>query len=567
MQKYVNEQTQFIHHELTIHLDALGKPTQTPDSVFGVSIVGDFAFAHLMLALELDRQLNQTSGSKHNYDEWIEGLLQRDASGTTFAQLFAMQTRYLKAHGPNPPSSPLSQTSNKIYAAMSDIRKFYDPATETIANNRPPNYLAVALITGTLAWKNGYETDKAMLLRLLDKCVAHLKGSGQYLSDDNQFERARYDRYGLEFNMFVYRAAKLLEAKQIVEELKPFVVFSGNLWWNLLHPEAGYAFQYGRSLQNTWDDSMEQAAFFLENPEVAPAPPEQLAAVVVQVWDHYLEHQYNGQNHLNRMLDPGRGTYSYAGRNRIWGYTIGTFSKALLCFATLKKQVEKGDLKQVPSKPVNPKSTSWIPFRSTGKPAGVWIVKQGRNRCMIPFTDGLSSKPSTDYLPAPYGLKGFSWPVSISKGFLVPEILTSQGDRYCLYGRPDSLVVGKNQKELLAYWNALRIVEGSPNTIKVAARYLLKGKNLKVEFQAESSLENLVEITLSAWTTSAAKQLSKNSVAVGEEQIFFSTPIAFELASSNENGAFSALKDKLKASLKLQAPSATTRIGYEVKFK
>jgi hypothetical protein len=128
-------------------------------------------------------------------------------------------------------------------------------------------------------------------------------------------------------------------------------------------------------------------------------------------------------------------------------------------------------------------------------------------------------------------------------------------------------VVAKNQKEILAYWYALQPIEGSTNTIKVAARYSQKGKSIKVDFQAESDLGNLVEISLTTWTTAAAKKLSKNSAEVAEEQIIFSAPIAYNLAASDENGAFSALKEKLQASVKLNAPASATSIGYELKLK
>lgn len=568
LNEFLKKQIAFIHQELEVNLDGLNSPENTPDSLFGVSIKGDFAFAHMMVALELDRQLYAGSTSKYDTQKWIEGLLAQDANGTTFAQLFAMQTRYIQLHGPKPKTEALSQTSEKIFASMSDIRKFYSPESETVANNRPPNYLAVALLTGSLAYANGYEQDKDMLLRLLQKCIAQLRSSGNYLSDDNNNENARYDRYGMEFSLFLYEAAKLLDAKSELTELKPFVEFSGKLWWNLLHPETGCAFQYGRSLQNTWDDSMEQAAFFIENPEVAPAPAEQLAAIAIQVWKHYLKVQYNEKNHLNRMLDEGRGTYSYAGRNRIWGYTIGTFSKALKCFSTLQKETANGRLNFIQKLPEQKQQSTFTSYRTFGKPAGVWIVKTPNNRIMVPFTDGLGSKPISDYLSGIYGLEGFAWPVSLNEGFLVPEIQTTGGQKFILNGRPDSLIHIKNETEIKAVWKQMVSENGKEFLpCSISGTWTWKKGILSATFIVEQYSLEIESLKLQAWATNNITIKQGNQISSAGQTIKFSSPLMPEDVTENEKGAFATLNKKVVSISKPEANSKKLTIGFQVKIQ
>jgi|GEM_PF-1697325 len=568
LKQFVDDQTSFIHRELQTHLSGLNSPENTPDSLFGVSIKGDFAFTHLMLALELDRQVNAGKNSKHDYSKWIEGLLVKDADGTTFAQLFAMQTRHAQKFGLELKQQEPSQTSEKIFAAMSDIRKFYDPATETIVNNRPPNYFAVALFTGALAYANGYELDKPMLMRLLQKCISLLQASGNYLSDDNSNENARYDRYGMEYSIFLYQSAKLLDAEREMEELKPYVKYSGELWWTMLDPQKGFAFQYGRSLQNTWDDSMEQVGFFLENPELAPTSPAELAGVFVQAWQHYLQNQYNEQMHLNRMLDDGRGTYSYAGRNRIWGYTVGTFAKALRGFSTLKSVVESGKLTTIDSKPKKHNITTFIPYRTSGKPAGVWIVKNNQYRIMVPFTDGLGNKPNSDYLSGLYGVDGIGWPVSQSKGFLVPEIQTSQNQTFILSGRPDSLYVTKDDNEVIAIWNQLKHEAGNKQlACKITGRWKRKKTGVRANFKIENLPADAEQLSLNAWFNNEYSPKNSTSMSAKERSIQFSHPFTIESPTVNEKGAFCPLRQKVISVVKPKSGEKWLEIGYEITFK
>ncbi|RMG71778.1 MAG: hypothetical protein D6722_06325 [Bacteroidetes bacterium] len=422
--------------ELQASLDAIGEPEQMPAYLFGEPTGGGFSATGLPLALARYRLLTgATQLGPHDLRTWIDTRMQRAVGegGTTFAQLGVAEVLQYEAEGKSLLRTPWWQVQNQTYQdalrAFLQTRRSYDPdRTETWTNadigGRPNNYYGVALWLSVRATQLGLDAETALTDSLFARCLGLLEADGGWL-DDSKNGRGAFDRYHFEFIRFVYEAAGEAGRRDVQARLRPWVKASGRLWWDLVDPVTGLAVHYGRSRMNAWGDAAELAAFFASHPDLAPAPPEQVAVVFVRAWNHFFTAQYDTTRHLVRMLDFGRGTNGYAGRDRIWGYSIGTLGKMARAGHILLTALRQRGIPSFPVLMDKGNVSRYQAFRAGNPQFGVYVLSEGPFlHTVIPLAgQGFSS----EYLPVPYNLPGIELPVAVEGPLLTPWLTLANG--------------------------------------------------------------------------------------------------------------------------------------------
>jgi hypothetical protein len=96
-------------------------------------------------------------------------------------------------------------------------------------------------------------------------------------------------------------------------------------------------------------------------------------------------------------------------------------------------------------------------FRKGDRPAGAWLVRQGRMRFALPITTGV--RPGiADYLPAPHGLAGFAAPVEQVVPALTPYLELEDGRVIVAGDGADEIVPAADGNSLRLVWKRWALV-------------------------------------------------------------------------------------------------------------
>jgi hypothetical protein len=208
-------------------------------------------------------------------------------------------------------------------------------------------------------------------------------------------------------------------------------------------------------------DTPEIAGFLATHAEFRPAPLADIAALYYQAWN-YLQHDYRTDTHMLNLFAYGRGNYSYISRDREWQQTTGFFGKLANSHTPLMQALEKEGITAIPVVPTLKPVARFEWFRrSPERSAGVWVVREGSLRFALPITTG--PKPGiSDYLPAPYSLRGFAAPVEQIYPVLTPQIELADGRVVVATDGADAIEPGADGRSLRVRWNKWAVV-GTPS--------------------------------------------------------------------------------------------------------
>ena len=355
-----------------------------------------------------------------------------DSGEVTFSQLNILKSlQFWREIDPN-----RSRESSILLSKVGDVRRMYDPILKKVLQGRPTNYLAVAAQIATLAREQKFEKDEFMVNSLVDFCIQNLEHNGGWLNDgkDGEF---RFDRYHFEYIRFVWESTERIGRKDFLKRLEPICDKSDSIWLSLIHPISGSTFAYGRSLQNTWEDSWEYGAFMLTRKARSTKEQKQILAMMKKSWNFYFEEEYNQKRHVSRMLDTGRACYSYVSENRIWGYSVHAFGKMLASLSDIKDlgfDLETNFSKVKPQIGNN--------FFKLKDQYGIWVIRSQNTRLVVPIVTGIGRPKNSDYQPIPFAEGISEPPVGLATTHLLPGIYKN-GKMYL----PDLKLVSKPKSE------------------------------------------------------------------------------------------------------------------------
>lgn len=534
--------TRVIGNEIEASLAAIKVPGARPDSLFGEAIGGEYNWPSFILTLAKYGQLSKNRNlGNYSLHDWIASYIQRQdlRDANTFSQLYYMNTFWLLNRGVATRQSQFfSRFDVKIQEEIinaADYRRSFDMSNKRPINGRPRNYVAVAALTEAYALKNNFVQDKTIIVAMLQDILAHLRSNEGFL-DDDYGGNGRFDRYNFEYLRFAYMAADLSGEQSLKKELLPFVKNSAAIWWQMFNPETGHSSPYGRSLQNAWDDTFEQTAFYAQYPETAPTTLPQLAAAFVNGVNAWFSSEYNFQTHLNRMLDPGRATWSYAGRNRIWSYTFHSLGKMAYSAHLICEALKKAKVPLIEITPVLGEVNCFFPFDLREKTQGIWVYRKANKYFVVPIVNGKQALQSADYYPIPYGLPGMGFLVNTRQNSSIPWFKTQNGNYFSLSGAATGV-----------YFDDLRQV------LKVQYQQLYPvgktGNPIPVQLQIEYSVSQLPFLSLTAEYT--LKSPLPDSVSSVELVVHIAMPDYNQANDEFNNG-----KSSLQVSLSSNLPNA-----------
>jgi hypothetical protein len=443
----------FTAREIALHFGDIKSLTPPPDRVMGALTVGEFSWGSFARALAAQADLggNRTIAGKDTARAIAEmGLIEARNGGKAFSQLYS--TLALRHYGTdlskNAVWQSLSEAEKKEWNALLDPARFYDAKKRQVIN-LPENYLGVAARVAAMSWQMGVLKDRAFLDSVVERAAEQFT-KGAIYSDDNP-PTGRYDRYSNEYARFCWDAAEIVGRRDILEKLKPSLKEQMKLWWDLVSP-AGYGYNWGRSQGLvSYLDTLEIAAFLGEHPEFRPAPLADIASIYNLAW-RWVRKDYSDQTHLFTVFAYGRGNYSYINPSREWQQTGTSFGKIILANDTFIKALEKENLIEIPAAPKLNSVARFVFFeKKNDRQFGVWLVRQGKFQFALPVTTG--TKPAiADYLPAPYGLSGFSAPVEEVYPSLVPFLELEDGKTYATSEGADEIIPAGDGKSLKIIW-------------------------------------------------------------------------------------------------------------------
>jgi hypothetical protein len=453
----------FLAKELAAHVADIKTLDPPPERVVGALTVGEFSWGTFMRAVAA---YAETSGQRElagrDLPKWVGkiGLIEAKAGGKAFSQLYAAQAirhfgRDLKT---NPLWQSLSPEEQIAWRSLLNPERFYDPKTNKVIN-LPENYLGVAARIASIGYEIGISNDRNFLDKLLDRAAVPFT-SGEIYADDSP-PTGRFDRYSNEYARYVWEAAERADRKDILDKLRPSLVRQMKLWWDLVS-EDGYGYNWGRSQGIvSFLDTPEIAGFIASHPEFRPAPLPQIAAHYYQAW-RYLRQDYRDSAHLLSLYGFGRGNYSYITIQREWQQTTGFFGKLANSHTPIMQALEREGVTSFPAVPTLPQVTRFEFFRKNNdRSAGVWLVRQGPLRFALPLTTG--PKPGVaDYLPAPYGLRGFSAPVEQVYPALTAFVELEDGRTIVATDGADLIEPSTDNQSLKVTWNRWALL-GSPS--------------------------------------------------------------------------------------------------------
>jgi hypothetical protein len=407
------EVREFTAREIAAHFGSIKTLTPPPERVFNALTVGDFSWGSFARALAAQANIggSQAIAGKDSARAVAEiGLIEARKGGKSFAQLYS--TLALRHYGTdlskNAVWQSLSEAEKKEWTELLDPARFYDAKKREVIN-LPENYLGVAARVSAMSFQMGILKDRAFLDSVVERAARPFTGGAMY-SDDNP-PTGRYDRYSNEYARFCWDAAEIAGRRDILEKLKPSLKEQMRLWWDLVS-EQGYGYNWGRSQGLvSYLDTLEIAAFLGEHAEFRPAKIEDLAGVYNLAW-RWIRKDYSDETHNFSVFAFGRGNYSYINPSREWQQTGTGFGKIILAHDSFMKTLERENVLQIPASPKFNKVARFEFFeKKPNRQFGVWLVRQGALQFALPVTTG--TKPAiADYLPAPFGLAGFSAPVA-----------------------------------------------------------------------------------------------------------------------------------------------------------
>ncbi|MCS7004506.1 MAG: hypothetical protein NZM38_04190 [Cytophagales bacterium] len=470
----------FVRQELLASLKELKEPTHFPNEMFGLPVGGSFTWASWASTLGRYVQLSESFYLEEFYlPTWIQNhLLQEAKEGKTFAQLYAAELfwkfRQHTQHAEHILLKDFDEQTKQKLIDFTDVRRYL--SEDSLKMVYPANYYAVAALTMAYRTALGWEQNSIFVHRILDTCVRILQKNGGFLDDDKQ-GRGRYDRYLHEFIRFTYQAAKIIGYSAAIEQMKPMLKKTAQLWWDTFSPITFHSSPYGRSLQNVWEDTWEQSAFFIKNPDFSPTSPQNLLAVFQKSYEYYRKHEYDEEKHINRMLDSGRATYAYAGRDRIWQYSIGALGKLAL---SLQEIVTSLDTATQIRNPTFSKVNKWYEFRKKPSPMGLWAYRCRNRYFVIPVVGSFGEAPVSDYQHIPYGLPYLAIPVNQKVPNLMPYLKIQ--DSVFTFGNEGVAFIKKRSKKLRLYYSdAYEVTNGylSSRGISSEVTYTIRNRFLQ----------------------------------------------------------------------------------------
>jgi hypothetical protein len=443
----------FMAREIAAHFENIKTFLPPPDRVFGGLTVGEFSWGSFARALAAQADIggNRTIAGKDTARAVAEmGLIEGRQGGKAFAQLYS--TLALRHYGTDLSKNAVWQSLNeeekKVWYSLLDPARFYDAKKRAVIN-LPENYLGVAVRVAAVSYELGVLKDRALLDSLVERAAEQFT-SGAIYSDDSP-PTGRYDRYSNEYARYCWEAAGIAGRRDIQDKLRASLKRQMRLWWDLVSP-AGYGYNWGRSQGLvSYLDTLEIAAFLGQNPEFRPAPLADIASLYNLAW-RWLRADYSDTTHLFTVFAYGRGNYSYINPSREWQQTGTGFGKIIVAHDAFIKALEKEGIAEIPPAPKLPDVARFEVFTRAGeKQAGVWLVRQGRFQFALPVTTG--TKPGVaDYLPAPFGLPGFSAPVEEVYPSMVPFLELEDGKTYAATDGADEIIPGADGRSLKVIW-------------------------------------------------------------------------------------------------------------------
>ena len=479
-----SEVRDFLAKEMAAHFADIKTLDPPPDHVFAAETTGDFSWGSFARALAAQADIggNRTIASKDTARAIAEiGLIEARHGGKTFSQLYS--TLALRHYGTDLSKNAVWLSMNDKERAewhtLLDPTRFYD-ATKREVINLPENYLGVAARVSAMSWQMGVLKDRAFLDSVVERAAKQFNDGALY-SDDNP-PTGRYDRYSNEYSRFCWDAADIAGRNDIKDRLKPSIKAQMKLWWDLVSPE-GYGYNWGRSQGLvSYLDTVEIVAFLAQYPEFRPAPLPELAALYNQAW-RWLRADYNDKTHMFRVFDYGRGNYAYISLNREWQQTGTGLGKIILANDSFTKALEKEGLASFPAKPTLTDVARFEYFaKGKDKQEGVWLFRQGALRFALPITVG--TKPTiADYLPAPFGLAGFSAPVEEVYPSFVPFLTLADGQEYAASDGADLITPGSDARSLKftnTKWAKVKSASGErfDNGLRSDVEFVVEGGRL-----------------------------------------------------------------------------------------
>jgi hypothetical protein len=443
----------FMAREIAAHFENIKTFQPPPDRVFGGLTVGEFSWGSFAraLAAQADVGGSRTIAGKDTARAVAEmGLIEGRQGGKAFAQLYS--TLALRHYGTdlskNAVWQSLSEEERTVWYSLLDPARFYDAKKRAVIN-LPENYLGVAVRVAAVSYELGVLKDRALLDSLVERAAEQFT-SGAIYSDDSP-PTGRYDRYSNEYARYCWEAAGIAGRRDIQDKLRPSLTQQMRLWWDLVSP-AGYGYNWGRSQGLvSYLDTLEIAAFLGQNPEFRPAPLADIASLYNLAWRR-LRSDYSDTTHLFTVFAFGRGNYSYINPSREWQQTGTGFGKIIVAHDAFIKALEKEGVAEIPAAPKLPDVARFEFFTRLGdKQAGVWLVRQGRFQFALPVTTG--TKPGVaDYLPAPFGLPGFSGPVEEVYPSMVPFLELEDGKTYAATDGADEIIPSADGRSVKIIW-------------------------------------------------------------------------------------------------------------------
>jgi hypothetical protein len=456
----------FLDKELLAHLDEIKSYDPAPGKVFNSQTTGEYTWGNFMYALGTYARMSgkQKVGSHDLAREVGEiGLLEYRLKGTRFSQLYGVMA--LQFFGLDLKSNAvwqnLSEQDREKWLKFLDVSAFYDPKTQQVIN-LPENYLGVAARIASVSYQLGLLKDRALVDGVITRAARPFANSGVF-SDDAP-PTGRFDRYSNEYARFVWEAAEAADRKDILDALRPTLTEQMRLWWDLVQPD-GYGYAWGRSVGLiSYADTMEIVGFLAKHPKFRPAPLDQLAGAYYQAW-RWIRNDYNDKHHGFSIFAFGRGNYSYITRDREWQQTVSILGKAALAQQRFMEGLVRDQITTFPAEIARRDLNRFVFFRHGGRPAGVWLVRQGPFYFTLPFTTG--PKPGVaDYLPAPHGLRGFANPVEQVYPSLVPFIELEDGRVLVAGDCADEIEPAGDGQSLRAVWRRWAVVGGKPGELE-----------------------------------------------------------------------------------------------------
>lgn len=412
----------FLEKEFSLHADLFLKQDSLPPTVFGLPYRGDFVLSGFAssLAQWYAHPLYKSPVPEKHLQLLKKLILTECPKAETFSQYNILKT--LDAFGlpleENALWKTFSANEQSQIRAAADVRRMYDPTKKTVRNGRPANYLGLAAKIVSMAYHMKLEQDSTLVHELIQQNLELLKQNEGWLNDGKPGE-FRFDRYHFEYLRFLYEAAETMNRIDVLHDLKPFLQQSDRLWSILAHPISGSRFAYGRSLQNTWEDVWEYEPFLLKRQisDQNKGDKTEIFYRFFQAWDFYRSYEYDSLRHHSRMLDPGRGCYSYVSESRIWGYSIHALGKMMHGLREIHPYAN-GVVwtKASDETKMEPK---FFPLKQG---YGLWLHTFQATRVVIPVVTGIGKPTHSDYMPIPFA-EGISMPpVALASSHLTPTI-------------------------------------------------------------------------------------------------------------------------------------------------